>query len=95
MPNRIKSDAPLASAKPGDEFVFTHPEEKGFGEHARPGEQTAEMRELDLSHGMVVRLLEFDADSGWPLIEWTDQKGINRITTIDPEYLGMFVPYER
>lgn len=95
MPRKLKSDQPLANAQPGDEFVFVHPEEKGFGENARPGEQTAEMMELDLIHGTVVRLLEFDQDSGWPLVEWTDLKRINRITTIDPAYLDLFVPYER
>lgn len=95
MPKKITSDAPLANAQPGDEFVFTHPTEQGLGEHVREGEQTAEMRELDLGHGMVVRLLEFDRDSGWPLIEWTDRTGIGRITTIDPQYMELFVPYER
>jgi hypothetical protein len=107
VPKKIKSDAPLANAQPGDEFVFTHPQESGFGEHAlfqaltaedsgpvdRP--LSAEMMELDLIHGTVVRLLEFDADSGWPLIEWTDLKKIGRITTIDPQYMDLFVPYER
>ena len=45
---------------------------------------SAEMTELDLKNGQEVSFLEYDADSGSPLIEWVDGIGIDRITTVDP-----------
>ena len=76
-----------AGAKTGEKLVYRHPTGLGFGEHHKGaagfGEQTAEMTELDLQDGMEVTYLEPDADSGWPIVEWTDSTGLNRITTID------------
>lgn len=71
-------------ANAGDKFIYNHPEGAGFGEQARGEPLTAEMTELDLKNGQEVTLLEYDAESEWPLIEWVDGVGINRITTIDP-----------
>lgn len=87
-----KSDRPeaLANALPGDKFIYTHPEQKGFGEVARGEPLSAEMIELDITEGKEVTLLEYDADTGWPLVEWVDFKGLDRITTIDPQYLAHF-----
>jgi hypothetical protein len=42
------------------------------------------MTELDLKPNTEVTFLEFDADSDWPLVEWVDGQGIDRITTIEP-----------
>jgi hypothetical protein len=78
-------------AVPGDRFIYTHPEGKGFGEHVKAeagyGELSAEMTELDLKDGQNVTFLDYDADSEWPMIEWVDAVGIDRITTIEP---GLF-----
>lgn len=80
-------------ASPGDKFIYTHPEEAGFGEAARGEVLTAEMTELDLKHGQEVTFLEYDADSDWPLIEWVDGVGIDRITTIEPAVFDAnFIP---
>ena len=78
----------MASA--GDKFTYVHPEEKGFGEQAKGDVLTAEMAELDLKHGQEVTFLEYDADSGAPLIQWVDGVGIDRITTIDPIDFGLY-----
>jgi len=94
MPKSIKSDFPLANAQPGDEFVYTHPEEAGYGAHALGQPLTAEMTELDLQHGMIVVVVEMDRETGWPLVSWTDTQGIGRITTVDPGNLALFVPSE-
>jgi hypothetical protein len=72
----------------GDQLVYEHPQGQGFGEAAKGITLTADMRELDMAHGTVVTFLEYDADSGWPLVEWTDGTGIQRITTIDPVVFG-------
>lgn len=87
MPN---SSRPLANAIPGDKFIYMHPEQKGFGEVARGEPLSAEMIELDITDGMEVTLLDYDVDTGWPMVEWVDSKGLDRITTINPDYLILF-----
>ena len=61
----------------------------GFGQHARAssgfGELSAEMTEIDLKDGQEVTYLGPDEETSWPMIEWVDGTGINRITTVDPE----------
>ncbi len=73
----------------GTRYAYGHDLGHGFGEHAKAssgfGELSAEMKGLDLRDGQEVVLLDYDADSSWPIIEWTDGVGTNRITTIDPE----------
>ena len=81
----------------GEVFVYAHPEGKGYGEASKSdagfGEITAEMSELDLKDGQEVTFLEYDADSDWPLVQWVDSVGIDRITTIDPDLFDTnFVP---
>lgn len=75
--------------EPGWKYVYQHADGYGFGEavkvNAGEGGITAEMSELDLKNDQEVTFLQLDEDSGWPIIEWTDGVGINRITTIDPE----------
>jgi hypothetical protein len=71
----------------GDRFVYHHPEGLGLGEHFRGGELTDEMKSLDLANGTPVTIFEVDEDTGWYLVEWTDSKGIDRITTVDPSFL--------
>lgn len=90
MPRSGRSE-PLANASPGDKFAYVHPEQKGYGEHHLGEQLTAEMTELDLVNGTEVTLLEYDADTGWPLVQWTDLKGLPRITTINPDNMTMFV----
>ena len=73
----------------GDMYVYTHVEGKGYGEAAKSdagyGEATAEMTELDMKEGQEVSFIEYDADSGWPIVGWVDSTGVDRITTIDPD----------
>lgn len=81
----------------GDMYVYTHTEGKGYGEAVKAdagyGELSAEMIELDLKEGQEVSFLEYDADSGWPIVQWVDAVGINRITTIDPDIFDTnFIP---
>ncbi len=81
----------------GARFFYAHPDGVGFGEAVKAdggfGEMTAEMRELDLKDGQEVRFIEYDADSGWPIVEWVDGTGIGRITTISPDIFDTnFVP---
>ncbi len=71
----------------GDEFIHDSPDGTGYGHAARGEELTAEMTMLDLKNGTVVTYME-DDDSGWHLVSWTDDLGIERITAIDPEYFG-------
>jgi hypothetical protein len=78
-------------ASEGDKFIYAHPENKGYGEDARGEPLSAEMTELDLQDGMAVSFLEYD-DAGWALVEWVDNKGIDRITAIDPEVFSYFIP---
>lgn len=84
----------MAVANIGAKFIYSHPEGLGFGEHnkvdAGHGDQTAEMKELDLKDGQEVTLMEYDAESDWPLVEWTDGVGVNRITTIEPGYFDQY-----
>ena len=74
------------------QYTYTHPSGLGFGEHslneATSAPITAEMKELDMADGTVVTveaLDESEGDSnGWPIVNWTDSKGLDRMTTIDP-----------
>jgi hypothetical protein len=48
------------------------------------------MTELDLRDGQEVTLFALDADSGWPIINWTDSTGTDRMTTVSPEMFDRF-----
>lgn len=84
MTESLDEEFPGEQYGPGDMFTYSHPEGKGYGEHHLGEPLTAEMKELDLHDGDQVVILELDADSGWPIIQWTDTHGLNRLTTIDP-----------
>jgi len=71
----------------GDELLHDNPSGMGYGQAARGEELTAEMTKLDLKNGTAVRYLE-DDDEGWPLVEWVDDFGIDRITAIEPAYFA-------
>lgn len=71
-------------ANPGDPFTYQPSHGNGYGHNASGAPLTAEMTELDLKPGTPVTFLEYDADSGWPIIEWIDDTGIGRLTTIEP-----------
>jgi hypothetical protein len=81
---------PQKAASPGDEFVYDHPDDQGYGHSALGQPLSAEMTELDMHDGTQVTLLEYDEDSGWPLVEWTDGVGLPRITTIDPDFFDLY-----
>jgi len=68
----------------GDKFIYHNQDVYGYGRQAKGSALTDEMHNLDLHDGTEVEFIEFDADSGWPIIEWTDSTGLGRITTIDP-----------
>jgi len=74
----------------GDTYTYVHPDGLGFGEQSKGEPLTAEMAELDLKSGEEVVFLAEDEDSGSPIIEWTDAKGINRITTVDAIDFGLY-----
>ena len=44
----------------------------------------------DLASGTNVILVEYDAESAWPIIEWIDGEGVTRLTTIDPVIFAEF-----
>lgn len=71
----------MASA--GEKYVYDPEHGKGFGEAAKGDVLSAEMMELDLKPGTEVEFLHLD-DVGWPLIQWVDGVGIDRITAVDP-----------
>jgi hypothetical protein len=73
-------------ASAGDQFIYNHPDGLGFGEHFRGTNLTAEMTELDLTSGTTVTLLEYNADTDWPSVQWVDSKGLDRITTVEPQF---------
>jgi hypothetical protein len=76
---------PGPPANQGDKFIYEPGHGNGYGHNAKGQELTAEMTELDLRPGTEVTFLEYDADSDWPLVQWVDGVGIDRITTIDPD----------
>jgi hypothetical protein len=83
---------------PADEqkhYRYAHPVGYGFGQHhfaadpSQPGDQLhPEMRELDLKPDAVVVHFAHDADTNWPIIQWTDDHGTSRLTTVDPEFFA-------
>jgi hypothetical protein len=77
-------------AQEGHQYVYDHPQDKGYGEQARGDVLTAEMTELDLKDGTDVFVIAMDEESGWPIVDWTDGTGIYRITTIDPDLFDQF-----
>jgi hypothetical protein len=77
-------------AQEGYQYVYDHPDDKGYGEHAKGDVLTAEMTELDLKDGTEVFVVAMDEESGWPIIDWTDSTGVYRMTTIDPELFDQF-----
>ena len=86
----MPESSPLANSQPGDKFIYSHPAGAGYGQEALGQPLSAEMTELDINDGKEVTLLEYDVETGWPLVEWVDDKGLDRITTIDPQYLSNF-----
>ena len=78
----------------GSKYVYKHHGGLGFGEHHKQdagyGEQTAEMTGLDIHHEQEVTLFDFDAESDWPIVEWMDDTGVTRLTTIDPEFFDAY-----
>jgi hypothetical protein len=77
----------------GDDYTYQPSHGNGFGENALGQALSAEMQELDLLPGTPVTVLELDAQSSWPLVEWVDGKGLPRITTVEPnEFDSDFAP---
>ena len=89
-----KNQPSLMAASPGDRFTYSHPDGLGYGAHNKDksgfGELSAEMTELDLKDGMEVTFIDFDEETGWPIVSWTDATGISRNTTIEEQYIDLF-----
>lgn len=70
----------------GDAYTYAPEHGSGFG-HAHKGDAlSAEMQELDMKPDTSVSVLDIDAESGGRVhVEWTDGKGLPRITSIDPD----------
>jgi len=71
-------------ANAGDELTYQPGHGTGYGHNALGQELTAEMKELDLKPGTSVTYMQ-DDDSGWALVKWVDDVGIDRITAIEPD----------
>jgi hypothetical protein len=69
--------------KPGDTVRYEPGHGQGFGHAAKGEELTAEMTELDITPGTEGLYMQDDEDSGWPIFQWVDAQGIDRITTIE------------
>ena len=80
-------------AQEGYPYIYDHADDKGYGEHYRGEVLTAEMTELDLKDGTPVFCIAIDEDTGWPLVDWTDDTGIYRITSVNPDdFDNLFTP---
>jgi hypothetical protein len=92
----MPKSAPRAGgpANPGDLFLYQNPTGHGYGQsHKSDNVLTAEMTALDLKDGQQVTFVEYNVDTDWPTISWTDTTGTPRITTIDPsEWSTLFNP---
>ncbi len=71
-------------ANAGDKLTYQPEHGNGYGHNALGQELTAEMTELDLKPGTEVTYMQ-DDDEGWALVEWIDDKGLDRITAIEPD----------
>jgi hypothetical protein len=85
------------AAEEGAQYTYEPGHGKGFGENALGAPLSAEMSELDLTPGTLVTVLELDKGegetAGWPLVQWVDAKGLDRITTVEPsEFDADFQP---
>jgi hypothetical protein len=78
---------PTDMPAPGDHYVYEH--SKGLGHEARGDVLTAEMNELDMQPGTEVVVVVID-DAGWPIVNWTDQKGLDRMTAIETTTFGTY-----
>jgi hypothetical protein len=91
-PEPLKPKPPKPPA-PGDPFVYQPSHDIGLGANANGQALHPEMHVLDLQPGTPVILLDFDADSEWPIIQWTDADGALRNATINPdEFNDDFTP---
>jgi hypothetical protein len=81
------------AAQVGADYTYQPQHGSGFGHNALGQPLSAEMIELDLKPGTPVTVHSLDEDSGWPIVEWTDDKGLGRMTTIEPtEFDNDFAP---
>jgi hypothetical protein len=77
----------------GNYYIYQPADGKGHGESHKGSELTAEMTALDLAPGTQVLVFEINVDTDWPILNWTDSVGIDRMTTFDPdEFAGDFSP---
>ena len=77
----------------GERYTYQPADGKGHGESHKGVPLTAEMTALDLAPGTEVLVYEINVDTDWPILNWTDSTGIDRMTTFDPdEFAGDFQP---
>jgi hypothetical protein len=73
----------MSKPRTGSRHVFTS--SSGLGYSFADGELDDEMNKLDLKPNTQVKVCGYDDDRNLVLVEWTDQLGTPRITSIEPE----------
>lgn len=71
-------------ASVGDSLIYNPAHGLGYGHNARGEELTAEMHELDLKPGTPAELLDIDEETGYVIVKWIDDIGIDRNTSVEP-----------
>lgn len=70
---------------------YAHPGGKGFGQHHAEEsgrELPSEMRDLDMAPGTEVEHVGSDEDRGLEIVAWTDRSGIERRTSVEPDFFA-------
>ena len=65
-----------------ERLYYIHPHGRSYAE-MMSGKRFV-FNDLDMASGTLVKLIAYDEDSAWPMVEWVDGEGTTRITTIDP-----------
>lgn len=65
--------------------AFRYRHNVGYGELARGESLDDDMAALDLVPDTEVELIAYDDGTDWPIVQWEDGTGNQRITTIDPD----------
>lgn len=79
----------MPGGPPANQYVFTPRHGKGLGEYARGIKLSLAAAAFDMKPGTHVISDSTDADSGWPIVRWTDTRGLARIVTVEPEYFSV------
>lgn len=69
-------------------YLYSHPDGHGVGRHHAGRELSAEMRDLDLSHGTEVERVATDEDTAALILAWKDRTGVARNSAVSPEFFA-------